>query len=516
MKSSGNYRRRSRRSRGPKRRAIGVLFLVAAAVAVAVVVRSLHSASGTGGSHVALAPAATVTRATPAPAPWTNADRLNLTSQLNAAFGPAVDGADRYSLAVLSADGRTIYDNHAYAWITPASVLKLIVASVALDQLGGDYRFHTMLASQHGIGADGTIDGNLWLVGSGDPSFRSTDLAGGVGMLSRAGLRRINGSVAVDADAMHGPEINPHWETSDRGEDYAAPTSAVSIDGDTVEFDVGGTSPGEAADVRIVPPSDAVQVTGGIRTASSDSDADVVIAPQDTPNNFALSGSIAAGDLQKYWLPVKGVPQYAGAVLERLLRDRNITTGASPAVEQAPLDTIVLWDHRSAPLRVLEGHMLFVSDNHYAEQLLRSVGRERTGIATDQSGIATELRFLSERGIPTPGLKLSDGSGLAPDNRVAAITLARVLSDDELRGGDRSLYLLLPLGGRQGTLKEYDFTTALGRVRAKSGHITGVASLAGYVNTLHHGRVVFAFSINGSPGDPDAAIVRAVNRIVDF
>jgi D-alanyl-D-alanine carboxypeptidase/D-alanyl-D-alanine-endopeptidase (penicillin-binding protein 4) len=185
-------------------------------------------------------------------------------------------------------------------------------------------------------------------------------------------------------------------------------------------------------------------------------------------------------------------------------------------VEQAPLDTIVLWDHRSAPLRALEGHMLFVSDNHYAEQLLRSVGRERTGIATDQSGIATELRFLSERGIPTPGLKLSDGSGLAPDNRVAAITLARVLSDNELRGGDRSLYLLLPLGGRQGTLREYDFTTALGRVRAKSGHITGVASLAGYVNTLHHGRVVFAFSVNGSPGDPDASIVRAVNRIVDF
>ncbi|MBV8333172.1 MAG: D-alanyl-D-alanine carboxypeptidase, partial [Candidatus Eremiobacteraeota bacterium] len=68
----------------------------------------------------------------------------------------------------------------------------------------------------------------------------------------------------------------------------------------------------------------------------------------------------------------------------------------------------------------------------------------------------------------------------------------------------------------QGTLKEYDFTTALGRVRAKSGHIGGVASLAGYANTLHHGRVAFAFSINGSPGDPDAAIVRAVNRLIEY
>jgi len=419
-------------------------------------------------------------------------------------------------MAVLSAGGRTIYDNRAYDWITPASVQKLIVAAVALDQLGPEYRFHTILASQHALDGAGTIDGNLWLVGSGDPSFRSTDLAGGVGVLARAGLRRVGGRAAVDADAMHGPELNPHWESSDEGEDYAAPISAVSIDGDTVEFDVEGTSPGELADVRIDPPSDAVQISGHIRTTGADADADVSIAPQPEPNTFVVSGSIAAGDLQKYWMPIKGVPQYAAAVFERVLDDRGISTGAPAAVERAPLDTIVLWDHRSAPLRALEAHMLFLSDNHYAEQLLRAVGRERTGIATDQSGIATELRFLSERGIPVPGLRLSDGSGLAPDNRVAAITLARVLSDAESRGGDRSLYLLLPLGGRQGTLKEYDFTTALGRVRAKSGHITGVASLAGYVNTLHHGRVVFAFSINGSPGDPDAAIVRAIDRIVDL
>ncbi|MEO7202287.1 MAG: D-alanyl-D-alanine carboxypeptidase, partial [Candidatus Tumulicola sp.] len=75
------------------------------------------------------------------------------------------------------------------------------------------------------------------------------------------------------------------------------------------------------------------------------------------------------------------------------------------------------------------------------------------------------------------------------------------------------MYMLLPAGGREGTLRRYYFTTALGRVRAKSGHIDGVASLAGYVNTLHHGRIAFAFMINGSPGDPDAAIVRAVDRL---
>ncbi|MBV8117003.1 MAG: D-alanyl-D-alanine carboxypeptidase, partial [Candidatus Eremiobacteraeota bacterium] len=63
---------------------------------------------------------------------------------------------------------------------------------------------------------------------------------------------------------------------------------------------------------------------------------------------------------------------------------------------------------------------------------------------------------------------------------------------------------------------DYDFTTALGRVRAKSGHLSDVSALAGYANALRHGRLVFAFVINGSPGDPDAAIVRAVNRLATF
>jgi serine-type D-Ala-D-Ala carboxypeptidase/endopeptidase (penicillin-binding protein 4) len=75
---------------------------------------------------------------------------------------------------------------------------------------------------------------------------------------------------------------------------------------------------------------------------------------------------------------------------------------------------------------------------------------------------------------------------------------------------------LLPAGGRDGTLTHYDFTTALGRVRAKTGHLSDASSLAGYVNTMHHGRVAFAFMINDSPGNPDSAFVRAVDRLAAF
>jgi D-alanyl-D-alanine carboxypeptidase/D-alanyl-D-alanine-endopeptidase (penicillin-binding protein 4) len=405
---------------------------------------------------------ASTTRPTPLSA-WSSADLVRLHRALNDAFAPALFDAQRWSLVVLAADGRTIYADRARIAVAPASVAKLIVAASALDVLGADFRYHTIFAARNAIASDGLLDGNLWLIGSGDPSLRGSDVRAGVAALAQSGLRRISGSVAIDPTAMHGPEINPHWDPDDSNEDYAAPTSAISIDGDTIE---------------------SHKLVGGIE--------------------------------EHFWTPIHDVPRFVSTILQAMLRQRSISVGGPALVARSPLDCIALWEHRSATLRALETHMLFFSDNHYAEQLLRTLGGDDGSTADDAGGLVVERKFLSERGIPDPGLHLDDGSGLSDENRIAAITLARVLADAELRGGTASLYMLLPQGGRQGTLRDYDFTTALGRVRAKSGHLSGVSSLAGYANTYRHGRVAFAFLVNDSPGDPDAAIVRAVNRLVSF
>lgn len=426
---------------------------------------------------------------------------------LNAAFASSIADGANYSLAVLDADGRTIYDDRADRAVIPASVEKLVIAEAALDRLGADYRFHTLLAAERGIDDDGTIAGNLWLVGSGDPSFRNDDLRRGVDALSRAGLRAIGGGVRVDPTAMRGPEINPHWDPSDVGEAFDAPTSGISLDGDTAEFRVYGGAPGTPARVVIVPRGTAVRVSGEIATSYGNDT--VVIAPQASPNEFALSGSIPQQTEEKFWLPVHDIPAYAGDVLVTMLHEAAIRTMGSTEVQPAPLDSIALWDHRSAPLAALVEHMLYHSDNHYAEQLLRTLGGDAGDSPDDAGGVSAEETFLRERGIPTEGFHAVDGSGLAEVDRVSAMTLARVLTDGRL-------YSLLPQGGRNGTLKHYDFTTALGRVRAKTGHLSDAASLAGYVDTARHGRIVFAFMINNSPGDPDAAYVRAVDALAEM
>lgn len=351
-----------------------------------------------------------------------------------------------------------IFDDRAQNAVAPASVQKLIVAATALDDLGPAYRYHTVFAAGEAIPQSGELDGNLWLIGSGDPSLQSADLRNGIGVLQRLGLRRIDGGVVVDDTTQNGPALNPHWAVDDNGQDYAAPTSAISVDGDTIETQ---------------------RAVDGVE--------------------------------QRVWIPMQDVAQYVGQRVNGMLVQSGLPAQKPPAVGAAPLESVVLWDHRSAPLQSLESHMLYVSDNHYAEQLLRTVGGESSGAANDAGGIAAERQFLQRRGIPAPQLRLYDGSGLSPQNRVAAITLARLLYAQE-----PSLYMLLPRGGREGTLEDYPFTTALGRVRAKSGHLSDVTALAGYVSTTGHGRVAFAFLVDGSPGDPDTAIVRAVDRLATF
>ncbi len=468
--------------------------------------------SATPATAVAVATALPTMAPQPSAPPWAPAQRARLQTAMLDAFGASLAGADRYSLAVLDAGGRPIFLDRADRAVTPASTQKLLIAATALHDLGVGFRFHTIFAA-NALPAGGTLPGDLWMAGSGDPSLRSSDLRAGVGRLRSFGINRIEGGVSIDTGALLGAEINPNWDPADAGEDFQAPVSAVSIDGDTLEFDVHGGRAGEPADVTLVPNSNAVSISGEIETTADDDS--VTIAPAAIANTFTLHGTIPEGTTEKFWLPVHGMPAYAGAVLDRLLRDAGIATGGPAAISAAPFYSIVLWDHASQPLRVLEGHMLFHSDNHYAEQLLRTVGGEADGLPADAGGIAAVRSFLTADGIAIPGLHQLDGSGLAAGNRVAAITLAGVLSAAERAPGGESLYLLLP-GGRQGTLQYYGFTTALGRVRAKSGHIGGVSALAGYVNTMHHGRVAFAFAINGAPGDPDAAIVRAVDRLATF
>jgi D-alanyl-D-alanine carboxypeptidase/D-alanyl-D-alanine-endopeptidase (penicillin-binding protein 4) len=503
VKNSANSKNKSKRSRGRKRLTGAALLAVIVLVLALVLRPRSHAAAILPERHPVPAYAAAAARRTAAQK-WGAAAADDLRAAVRSALAAGTSGAGDWSCIVIAQDGAVLYDDRAAHAVAPASTQKLIVSDPA-------YRFDTLLAATQPA-QDGKLQGDLYLAGSGDPSLRSDELRSGVAQLRKAGVDAIDGRVVVDPSALAGEEINPLWNADDANEDFMTATSGISIDGDTAEFHVIGTSAGAPAQVTVTPQNRDIHMYGSVTTGGGD---DVIIAATETPNEFRLAGNIPPGVEEKYWLPVHGIAQYTGAVMDALLKSQGIALAHTAATGTVPVDAQILWNHRSRPLPDLIKHMLIFSDNHFAEQLMRVLGGRNGGIATDASGLAEERHILAAEGIPEPGLHIVDGSGLAHANRVAAVTLARILAHYDAAPGGNVLYPLLPRGGRDGTLRMYHFDAAAGRVRAKSGHLDNAAALAGYVDTRKHGRVVFAFLINGSPGDPDAAIVSAVDRIAE-
>jgi D-alanyl-D-alanine carboxypeptidase/D-alanyl-D-alanine-endopeptidase (penicillin-binding protein 4) len=206
--------------------------------------------------------------------------------------------------------------------------------------------------------------------------------------------------------------------------------------------------------------------------------------------------------------------RYAGQVAFSMLRERGIDVGGGVRVGVAPLAGDVLWRHHSPPLRAIVHDMLFDSNNHFAEQLLRTVGEARGG-GTVGSGASVERAVLTRDGVPQAGLRIVDGSGLAPVDRVEPITLATLLARAQDEPVGAILFDDLPRVGIEGTVRHREVTDALDHVRAKSGHIEGVNALAGYVDTKHHGRLSFAIVVNDRRAD-DGPVDRGIDRALDL
>lgn len=458
-------------------------------------------------SHAIRSPVQTASRSLSA------AERRLLQRDLDAIWPPG--GAQ--SLCILDANGVRTYDRNCEVAVTPASTQKLIVAAAAVYDLGLAYRFITRMASGARIDR-GRLGGDLWLIGSGDPILVSNDLRGGVKILTRSGLRAIAGGVRVDASFLSGPERNPSWEGADAQYGFSAATSTVSLDQDTIEVHIAPRVAGMSAQVSLEPPTHAVSLSGSVRTVFAGARTDLEVVPTGVPNAFDIFGEIAAGAPQKIlYVPVSGIPSYVGDVLTLMLRGSGIVVAKAPRAGVAPKGAQALWSHRSPPLGAIVTKMLFESNNHIAEQLLRTLGRVIRREGSDAAGIAVERDALRAQRIPTAGLRLVDASGLSAANRISALTLATLLYRAERQAGD-PLYRALPRAGIEGTVKYYRLGAARGRVRAKSGHVAGVEALVGYVATHRYGRFAFAFLLDTAENaaNADMRITRAVERLAEF
>ena len=463
--------------------------------------------------------------------PWSDAAVAALDAQLDRAFADAaLRGAHAGLLAVDARDGRVLYARNADDAFQPASTLKLLTGSVALDVLGASYRFRTDVVAAGTI-ADGVLDGTLVLRGGGDPLLSASDLDDAARAIAAAGIRRALRGAAIDDAHDEREPFLPGWSLDDVPYAYAAPVSALAYEHNAVRITVTpGDRPGAFARLgtgagvqRGVPiegctPTAATHVLSAARTGAPGS-ADTIDVVREPAGCIDVVGSIPFGaPAETLDVAVPDADVYAFDAFSAALARHGIAASSPSTIagpwpdehrfgETPASNAPVLWRHDSEPLSDLLRDMWLPSDNLAAELLLREIGFVHDGApGTTAHGLAAERAWLAAHGVDATAYALADGSGLSTYDRItprALVAILRAAWDGPYRD---AVLDALPVAGVRGTLaSSFAGTPAQGHVFAKTGTLAHVAALAGYAANAAHGAVIFALLIDDATAD-DAAL----------
>jgi D-alanyl-D-alanine carboxypeptidase/D-alanyl-D-alanine-endopeptidase (penicillin-binding protein 4) len=417
----------------------------------------------------------------------------DLASELRRQLGSSeLAGASVGVLVVELGSGRTVLEHRSAQSFVPASNQKIFVAYAALDLLGPEHRFSTPLYRLGKI-QDGVLWGDLYLVGRGDPGLTTAGLYELAASLRSAGIRRIAGDLVVDDTGFSLPQ---QYVGGPAAKVYYTPNGALSLNYNTVCFTIEGTLAGQPATIAVDPPGRFVQVSGRVLTRESTSVSVTRSALRDA-NRFSLSGSIAAGETERLVRAVTSPTRHTVEAFLAALDDLGVERTGQVRAGALPSGGVELHALASAPVSELVFDLNKLSNNFLGDQLALLLGERRYGAPATWDKARRGLQEYLE-GLGLEDTLVSDGSGLSGGNRTSPKDLLAVLCAAPRRPFWPEFVASLPIGGRDGTI--HDRLTGpelFGRVRAKTGTLTGVSTLSGYVFRDDGRSLAFAILING-------------------
>ncbi|GAA4134537.1 D-alanyl-D-alanine carboxypeptidase/D-alanyl-D-alanine endopeptidase [Actinomadura keratinilytica] len=417
-------------------------------------------------------------------------------------------------VGVLVSDARTgavRYARGADAPLLPASNNKLNTAAAALALLGPGYRFRTSVLAAKADGS--TVTGNLYLKGTGDPTMRAAEYDALAARLAARGITRVTGDLVADDTWFDAVRTPAHWDPADLQYAYAGPISALTVspnddfDAGSVKVAVAPTAPGSPVGVTLDPPTSAVKLDNRAVTGPAGSASTLSVERANGSDTIVVRGSYPAGGAR--YETLRTVPEptlYAADVFRAALADHGITVEGTVRRGAAPARAVRLADRASMPLSQLTTPFLKFSNNVIAEILVKSIGRKAKGKGTWEAGLPVIERYVRSLGVPAGQLEMADGSGLSRLNRTSPRDIATVLRRAQTQTWFPAWYQALPVAGDPdplvgGTLTgRMRGTPAAGNVRAKTGTLTGVTALSGYVREPSGRRLVFSVIFNGYAG----------------
>ena len=444
--------------------------------------------------------------------------------------------ADRvvWGVIVREPGGAPLYLRNTSLLLHPASNMKLVTLAACAERLGWDFKFQTAIRSTGPLEPDGTLAGDLVVIGGGDPTIgrrhdgRAT-LAHLADLVWARGVRRVEGRIIGDGSAFGGTSFGEGWQWDDLPFSYAAPVSALIYNENTAEFVIGpGPSAGAHAQMALIDAAADLDVVNEISTVGTGAARRLSIARTPEDPRITIRGEIPLGYVPfKQYVAVTDPPAYFARAFRQALVARGVAVAgpARSSVTDPPARLVddqrgVSIQHQSPPLREMAVTLMKVSQNLYAEVLFHALGKSGGDKSTGIEAIAS---VLTSWGAESTDVIAADGSGLSRYDLTTASALDVVLSRMFATPGHREPWLAaLPIAGVDGTLeRRMKGTPAEGRVHAKTGSIAYVRALSGYAHTADDQWLQFVILANNFAGKVTAADVdritdQAVNLLVGF
>ena len=440
-------------------------------------------------------------------------------------------------LAVDAASGRALYSYNAHRKFIPASNQKILVTAVALSLFGPDYRFRTEVRTRGSI--DGSfLNGDLVFVASGDPSLSDRYWSSGTAALEaladsvrRVGITHVAGSAWVDVSSWDSTTVGPTWEVEDLRYDYGSTGGAFAIDEGEIQVIVeGGPSPGETVKVEWTPLGTSDFVQSELVTSAPGSSTRV--RPHYLPESrrLVLKGRVESGRTDTLSFALRDPVRQAATVLSNAVDRAGIEiegglsvrwpadnpTGAlcSRTRPHSCSNSQVIAILESPPLSKLASGILGPSQNWMTEQLVRTLGARYGDEGSWDEGMSIIRAYLiNEMGVDPLDVSARDGSGLSFYNLVTPRALVRILREMQQGGSAAEYRTAMAEPGEKDSTLENRLPELEGRLFAKTGTISNVNSLSGYLVRDDGQEVVFSILANAS-GMPASQVRVAIDEIV--
>ena len=416
-----------------------------------------------------------------------------------------------WSYQVRSSDGTILEDYNSDYLIRPASNLKLITSAAYLDRLGADFQFETILYGS-GLQDGNRWSGDLYVRGVGDPSINGEAYNDPLFLfqqwfstLDSMGVEVIDGNI-VGHDGFFDDIPYPRgWEWDDLSYYYAPEISALSFNQNVVDLEVRADGkPGSRPSITWFPfETSYVRFINEQRITPENTSFDESYRRELGSNTIYLRSTLPVGHYETEPLSIHNPSLYFIDTFKRYLQLMGIRVEGQLLVSDEPMDwsnrSLTEIDrHRSKPLHTMVNRLNRESDNHYAEMLLKTMVAEEFGIpGSTELGLEMVKEFMNEHGFDTTAVELRDASGMAPATLVKTSDLNSFLTDIQDEPYFDLYYNSLSVAAQNGTLKNRFYNSNIANnFYGKSGFMSGVRSLSGYLTTESGERVIVTIATN--------------------